>query len=376
MLMLNKLLGSRVVDKDGETVGKLIDFVITREPTPDIKDVVILTDRKIRKIEWCVKSIDKDIKLKVKKRNLKFNIINSSDLLLRRTFLNEVVILLNTKKVVRLSNIGLSNKNNKLVVIGGFYRRGFLVRKEEYVEWEKVLPLIENIRLRESLELERIPNADLAEIISSLGRKELKILLKMLNGKKAAEVISRLDNKNLKRCVKVMNEKTLLDFLNLLKASRAASILKQLSGKRRNKLLSEMEIKKVGEVNEILKYSKSEVGSLMDLKPISFNKSKTVGQIIKELREQNPDERNPYYLYVTDDDKRIVGVLTLRRLLVSNEKRKAGDIMLKDVIRLETRDSIGKARRIMKKYRFSALPVVNSKQELKGIITMKRILGR
>ncbi len=419
MIFLKSVLGKTVIDSHNNKLGVLVDLIINhqglrlqdKEPAEEIKGIegrmeeeptvdflVIKLDPAIRKqfkgkissrnikVKWCVSSINDVIKLNKPIKDINVLIIDSSDLLLKRTFLAKRVISLREKRVVKLVDIGLRTRHEKLVVSEAFYNSKhyincffqctipWLKMKRKSVSWNEILPLIENVRLRDSFKLDNLHNADLAEIIKQLNKKELRVFLKVLQARKAAEAISRLDSKSLRKCVRVMSEKTLLDFLNQLPPSKIAKVLRSFNHAKKGRIFLKLDIKKVKYVNMLLSFPKNEVGALMSLNPIIVNEEMSVKEIVEELRKQKPDERNPYYIYVVDNNKRIVGVLTVRSLLISEEDKKAREIMIRDVIKLRLNDKVKKAKALFKKYKFSAFPVVNQKGEIKGVLTIKDLI--
>jgi magnesium transporter len=128
------------------------------------------------------------------------------------------------------------------------------------------------------------------------------------------------------------------------------------------------------EVRELLSYPEDTAGGLMTPDFISLKVDFTVDQTIAVLRQEARDAESIYYLYVLDDLGHLVGVVTLRSLIVANPERRLGELMSTRVISVTTGEDKGTAAELFAKYRFRALPVVDRDGVMKGIITVDDVL--
>jgi magnesium transporter len=135
-----------------------------------------------------------------------------------------------------------------------------------------------------------------------------------------------------------------------------------------------MEAERSEEVRELLAHEEDTAGSLMTTDFIALKTEYTVDQTIAVLRQEAGDAESIYYLYVLDDGGRLVGVVTLRSLIVASPERHLGELMSTRVISVTTGEDKGTAAELFAKYRFRALPVVDDDGVMKGIITVDDVL--
>jgi magnesium transporter len=127
-------------------------------------------------------------------------------------------------------------------------------------------------------------------------------------------------------------------------------------------------------VEALAVFEEDEAGGLMTPEFISLRASMTVEQVLQFLRRAEPDAETIYYLYVVDDEARLLGVLTLRQLIVARPETRIGEIMDSDVIRITTGTDQEEVAQIMGDYDFSVLPVVDEDERLVGIVTIDDVL--
>ncbi|HWR97284.1 MAG TPA: CBS domain-containing protein, partial [Candidatus Methanoperedens sp.] len=115
-------------------------------------------------------------------------------------------------------------------------------------------------------------------------------------------------------------------------------------------------------------------GALMTTDFIALKTEYTVDQTIAVLRQEARDAESIYYLYVLDDAEHLVGVVTLRSLIIASPERRLGELMSTRVVSVTTGENKGAAAELFAKYRFRALPVVDDAGVMKGIITVDDVI--
>jgi magnesium transporter len=123
-------------------------------------------------------------------------------------------------------------------------------------------------------------------------------------------------------------------------------------------------------INEILKYPEDSAGSIMTTEFVDLKETMTVEDALKRIRRTGPDKETINVCYVIDDNRRLLGVLSIRTLLLSEEDDIIGDIMDRNFISVQTLDDQEVVARALGKYDFLALPVVDKEQRLVGIVTV------
>jgi len=135
-----------------------------------------------------------------------------------------------------------------------------------------------------------------------------------------------------------------------------------------------MEKEASDEVRELMEYPENTVGSLMTTDFIAFKKEMTVQQTIDELRKLKPESDSIYYLYVLDNDEKLLGTVSLRDLIISDPDIKLVDIMNQRVIKMQDYDKIDDLAEIISKYNLLAIPVVDNYSRLLGMILIDDVI--
>ena len=151
-------------------------------------------------------------------------------------------------------------------------------------------------------------------------------------------------------------------------------LLDELDGEEREKVLFNLEKDDAEEVNELMKYEDETVGSMMSKDFISFGLNVTVQETIEILKEMQPDEDVMYYIYVTDEEDKIKGIVILRDLILSDGETKLKDIMEDNIVTVRHDDPIEEAIEQAAKYDLLSTAVVDEEDRLVGIIQIHDII--
>ncbi|MFC0300827.1 magnesium transporter [Virgibacillus soli] len=166
----------------------------------------------------------------------------------------------------------------------------------------------------------------------------------------------------------------------------ASSVLAEMATDDAVDILNEMEKEKVAsfltimnkeaanEIKQLLHYEEKTAGSIMTTEFVAINKSQTVKETMQQLREEAPEAETIYYLYVVDEEKHLVGVLSLRDLIVAEDHKRIEEIMGEKVVYVSVGKDQEEVAQMIRDYDFLALPVVDFQKHLLGIITVDDIL--
>lgn len=154
----------------------------------------------------------------------------------------------------------------------------------------------------------------------------------------------------------------------------AVDILNELSKDKVASFLTIMENDASDEIKQLLHYEEKTAGSIMTTEFISIFKTQTVKDTMAQLKKEGPEAETIYYLYVVDEDKRLVGVLSLRDLIISEEDTLIDDILSEKVVSVSVAEDQEDVAKMMRDYDFLAVPVVDFQDHLLGIITVDDIL--
>jgi len=154
----------------------------------------------------------------------------------------------------------------------------------------------------------------------------------------------------------------------------AADILSELPRERADRLLSLMRKDEAADVRELLGYQEDTAGGLMTTQFVTVPEQLTAQRCIDELRRMEPEAESVYYVFVTDAEEHLKGVLSLRDLIVARPDRPIRDLMIRDVIAVRPEDSAQEVAAVLSKYNLLAVPVVDDEFRIQGLITVDDVL--
>ncbi len=216
--------------------------------------------------------------------------------------------------------------------------------------------------------------ADLAEVFRHFSKEEqIQIFSLMKENEHTAEflvelddalVIELLENENFDRIASIIEKAPTNDqsgILNVLEDEKAQSIIELLNAEEQE------------EIAEIMGYPDDSAGSLMNIEVFTLHESITAGEAIKTLQDQEGAEM-VFYLYITDDDDRLVGVISLRALATTSSSTKLKNIMIKNIHSIRPETDQEEVAKIVAQYNFLAVPVLDSDSKLLGIVTVDDVV--
>ncbi|OAT80828.1 magnesium transporter [Desulfotomaculum copahuensis] len=319
--------------------------------------------------------------------------LQANEIYAGKWLLDKQIIDLKGSKLVRVNDIKLSWVRHQetydvillAVDIGlrGLFRRigaEFLVKKREQhlVGWQYIKPLEEwtaNLRLRREQEgLSQLHPADIADIIEDLDHQERTGFIDRLDDETAAEALAEVDLDTQVEIIERMDSGRASDILEEMPPDEAADILGELPEEKSRELLELMEPDEAEDVRELMEYPEDTAGALMTTEYIAFPAGMTAGGAINRLRELAPAAETVYYLYVVDEQEVLQGVISLRDLIISPPQAALGGFMRTRVISVNHHDDHRKVLDAVAKYNLLAVPVVDDRGAIMGIITVDDVL--
>ncbi|MGL5346490.1 MAG: magnesium transporter [Peptostreptococcaceae bacterium] len=235
--------------------------------------------------------------------------------------------------------------------------------------------LIENnkvLELRELLEEYHI--IDIFDIMEHL-EENMKIqLFEVLPLDMAASILEESDVKFFTSILSKIDIEHRKNILELMSLDDMADILSQLEEEEREKIMDLLSQEDAEDVKELLIYEEESTGGIMTTGYIEVNKDMTAKQAIKHLRDNAEDAETIYYIYVVDNDERLVGVISLRELITARDSVIVEDLMSENIISVYVDEDREEAVRLVSKYDLIAIPVIDRDRTLKGIITVDDII--
>ncbi len=246
---------------------------------------------------------------------------------------------------------------------------------KEYIE--ELKQIIENKDEKKAKELmEHLHAADIAEIYDDLSINEAKFLFLLLDGDKAADVLAELEDDDRERFMKVLPSEVIAKkFIDHMDSDDAADVIADLPDERQEEVLSHIDdMEQAGDIVDLLKYDEDTAGGLMAKELISVKEDWTVEKCIAEIRKLAGEIDEVFFVYVVDDDNVLKGVLSLKRLIIADSKKKIIDITNTDIISVKEDMPKDEVVNIAGKYDLVVLPVVDSLGRLVGRITIDDIV--
>jgi magnesium transporter len=209
--------------------------------------------------------------------------------------------------------------------------------------------------------------ADQAEVFNSFGENEKEILLPLLDISSTADLLEEMEDEEVLEAVETLSTERLADVLDEMEPDEAADLLGDLPPAQASEVLAQME--DADEVIPLLGYPDESAGGLMTTAYVALRPHTSTEQAIKFLRQISPENDVPYYLYVIDRARRLIGVVGLRELIVSDPENLIESIMDPEVISIGVNSDQEEVARVMARYDLAAIPVVDERQRVVGVIT-------
>lgn len=391
-LYLSELIKNPVFDSKGEKIGKLKDALVSSEsPYPIIKAITVDTqDKKTINIPYTyIDEIDKEIKLKNTLKDIPLYNINKLDIRLLEDVFDRQVVDIEDKKIRRVNDIKISSTHGYYHVIGvdiGFY--GVLKRlglesiakplgvksSENIIAWKDIDTLESDYsRLKLKVpkqKLKKLHPADIAEIVDQLGLNESLNILNSLDDEAAADTLEEVSPERQVSLLEGMDSKRAAEILDEMSPDDAADVLGDLPEEKAEELLGLMEPEESEDLRKLLEYPENTAGGIMTTEYAFVDEDLTVKEVLKSLKELAKDVETIYYVYVISKEGDLVGVTSLRDILLAEADQKIRDFMHTHIIKVDVLEDQHEVAQKIAKYNLLALPVVENEQKLKGIITV------
>ena len=211
--------------------------------------------------------------------------------------------------------------------------------------------------------------ADIAALCEEMDDK-VPLMFRLLPKELAAEVFVELDSDEQEILIRSFSNTELKEVLDELYLDDTVDIVEEMPAIVVKRILQHSDPDTRKSINEILKYPDDSAGSIMTTEFVDLKETMTVEDALKRIRRTGPDKETINICYVIDDGRHLLGLLSIRTLLLSEEDDVIHDIMQTNIISVQTLDDQEAVARSLSKYGFLALPVVDQENRLVGIITV------
>ena len=217
--------------------------------------------------------------------------------------------------------------------------------------------------------------ADIGETLNRLNVEEAQYVYELLDEETSSAVLIELKEELREEILASFSAKEIAEEIDNLDSDDAADVINELPEDRQNEVLSHIEdIDQAGDIADLLSFEEDTAGSLMATELVQVKHNDTVTACIDEIREQAENVDVMYAVYVVDEKERLVGMLSLKKLVIARPDTRIEDIYDKDVIQVTTSTHTAEVADIMQKYDLVVLPVVDNLGRLVGRITIDDVV--
>lgn len=243
--------------------------------------------------------------------------------------------------------------------------------EDKSIEIEEVIELIENKKINELHKyLENINSADFPSILENIDEEKVIMVYRLLSKEKAAEVFVELDHDDQEKLINCLTDREIKNVMNELFMDDAVDMIEEMPANVVKRILANTKPESRKIINELLKYPDDTAGSIMTTEFIDLKETMTVEKAFDIIKERGLQKETVYTSYVLTKDRRLLGVIDIKRLLVADRKEYVKDIMDTNFIKVHTLEDQEEVTKLFDKYDAVAIPVVDKEDRLVGIITI------
>ncbi|MCR5371407.1 MAG: magnesium transporter [Clostridium sp.] len=240
---------------------------------------------------------------------------------------------------------------------------------------EELLRLVEEKKFRELKgRLVEMNEVDIASFMEELDSEKTVVVFRMLPKEMATDVFAELEPEQQQQIVTSITDYELGAIINDLYVDDAVDMLEELPASVVKRVLKNSNPEQRKLINQFLKYPEDSAGSVMTAEFVNLKKNMTVADAFEYIRRHGIDKETIYTCYVTDDTRKLLGVITVKDLLMNAYETKIVDIMDDNVIKVTTTEDQEKVANLFSEYNLLALPVVDNEERLVGIITVDDVM--
>ena len=212
--------------------------------------------------------------------------------------------------------------------------------------------------------------ADIAAILAELPADRLPLVYRLLPKELAAETFVEMDPEEQEQLIQTFSDAELKEVLDELYVDDTVDLIEEMPASVVKRILRHADPETRRSVNEILKYPEDSAGSIMTTEFVDLKRDLTVADALKRIRRTGVDKETINICYVTDTSRRLLGLVSIRTLLLADQDDVIEDIMETNVVSASTMDDREDVAQDLSKYDFLAMPVVDKEHRLVGIVTI------
>jgi len=399
-LFVSEILKKSVLDPRGDDIGRIKDLVVIKGTyLPHITSLVLEKKKACYRLDWEYVGIfnKRIISAKIYASELLPYEFPENDLLIARDIFDKQIVDANGAKVVRVNDVKLEGINYSAcltavdVGVRGILRRLGIERRGEYlyrafgkvlpynlIPWNYIQPLEPRLKTI-SLTIPRqmvsaLHPADIADIVCKVSHEEAVNFFEGLDPNVAAEALHELEPEAKKTIIQELDKDFASDIVERMPPDEAADLLGELPSEKAKEFLESIEKEDAEDIQELLIYEEGTAGGLMTNQFIAYPPELRVTEVIERFKRDAHDVETVYYIYVIDENNRLIGVTSLKDILLSSPDVTLPEIMETKLKTVNPSADQHTVAEIISKYNLLAIPVVDSSGVLMGIVTIDDIV--
>lgn len=396
MPFVSELLNAPVFDATRERIGKVTDVLVqATSPYPTVSSIEVSVGRSPQLIPWTlIRDFGpKEVSVSVTRSHIQGDgsAVFAGQIRLVRDVLDKQILDSEGSRLIRANDLQLARHNGSVHLVGidvsgkALIRRlglGPLARRvaqrmpDTVISWDDVDQIGAGgapVRLKVSgRTLATVHPADLAALVDQLSVDEGRALVQALDTETAADTLEEVAPERQVSLLQEMESGRAADILEAMGPDDAADVLGDMADAKARELLGLMEGPEAREVRELLGYPEDSAGGIMTTDYLAVPQRMTAQETIDELRANRAPAEMAYYVYVLEDreGERLTGVVSLRELILADPARPLTEVMRHNPITVTVRDDQHDVARLIAKYNLLAVPVIDDKHRLQGVVTV------
>lgn len=404
-IYFSAVLDRPVVSQSGRQIGHLRDVAMSPgDPLPLVPHVLVRQGRVVRRVAWGDLAMFNHVAVSINSEPVSLEYLPElaapeEEILMRRDILDKQIVDVDGARVVRVNDIRLNIVRGVLCVAAvdvgfrGILRRlGWLRAWDACAEalkkplgrheigWQFVQPLGMNLSgLTLTVTKDKLSDlhpADLANIISQLPAQNVHAVFNSLDMEAAGEALGEMEPEESSRVIAQLDSERAADVLEEMPPDEAADLLAELPEDKAQDLLARMDPEDAEKVQELLEHEDDTAGGLMNNEFLFVHPEATVDDAMRQVRLLGAEVDSISYIYTLDDQERLLGVSSLRRLLLARPDQPVSEIMSRNPKAVHVDDRLEEVLELVVEYKLAAVPVLDEDEKMAGIVTADDIIER
>lgn len=394
-IFLSAVLDRPVISLSGRDVGRLFDVSMSPgDPLPVVDHVLVKRGNAVRRVPFGSVALFNQVvvSLRNEPEGLPDLPEPENEVLMRRDILDRQIVDVDGAKVVRVNDLKLTHCEAGLclasVDVGfrGILRRLGYLRAWDFfggvlhrplgakeIDWLLVQPLEQNLsRLTLTVTRDKLSDlhpADLANIIAQLPHRNISAVLTSIDVEAAGEAMGEMEPEVSSRVLAQLESAHAADVLEEMDPDEAADVLAELSDEKAQELLAQMDPEDAEKVQELLEHEDDTAGGLMNNEFLFVHPEATVAETLTQVRLLGAEIEAVYYVYVLDNDEQLLGVVSLKTLLLSRGLEGVASVMARNVKSVHVDAALEDVMELLVQYKLAAVPVLEEDGKMAGIVT-------